>query len=287
MSSKRDQLLEKIRQMGVGPKRSLGQNFLISDHVIDRILENAFDVGESSFWSKSERAREILEIGPGLGALTEGLIEGTTERGLSFKVIELDRKFADYWRGREIPVIEADALQLDWRELKLTPGTRLISNLPYQISASLVIDRSVWPSGIASMILMFQKEVAKRIAAKEKSEDYGLLSVIAQLAWNIETVCEAGPQDFFPPPRVASRVLRFSRKPEAPNDQEFASFLKFAKRAYSHRRKLLASNLSGSKESRASLELILNSMGFSKTVRAEELSPYQLFDLAKKHGSLI
>lgn len=287
MTTRRERLLEKIRQSGTGPKRSLGQNFLISDHVIDRILENAFDFGDSVFWSKAVRPKEMIEIGPGLGALTEGLIAGTSERGIGFQVIELDRQFAESWRSLGVRVLEGDALQLNWNEMGLSSGTRLISNLPYQISSSLVIDRSVWPYGVGSMILMFQKEVAKRITAKEKTEDYGLLSVIAQLAWEVETVCEAGPQDFFPPPRVASRVLRFRRKIEAPPEHEFAAFLKFAKRAYAHRRKLLASNLSNGPESRASLELILESMGFSKTVRAEELSPSQLFELAKRNGSLV
>lgn len=286
MTSRRERLLQKIQQTGTGPKRSLGQNFLISDHVIDRILENAFDFGESVFWSKAGTPSAMIEIGPGLGALTEGLLEGTARRGLGFQVIELDRQFAENWRLAGVRVHEIDALQADWQAFQLSPNTRLISNLPYQISSSLVIDRSVWPCGVGSMILMFQKEVAKRIAAKEKSEDYGLLSVIAQLGWEIETVCEAGPQDFYPPPRVASRVLRFRRCSDAPEEKEFAAFLKFAKRAYAHRRKLLVSNLSSGSESRERLESILENMGFSKTVRAEELSPKQLLDLARKNGSL-
>ncbi len=286
MTSRRERLLEKIRQTGTGPKRSLGQNFLISDHVIDRILENAFDFGDSVFWSKAEKPLGMIEVGPGLGALTEGLLEGVKQRGLRFQVIELDRQFAENWRDAGVQVVEADALQADWQGLKLSQGTRLISNLPYQISSSLVIDRSVWPCGLGSMILMFQKEVAKRITAKEKSDDYGLLSVIAQLGWDVEIVCEAGPQDFYPPPRVASRVLRFRRRADAPAETEFAAFLKFAKKAYAHRRKLLASNLSTGGDSRARLESILESMGFSKTVRAEELSPWQLLELARKNGSL-
>lgn len=286
MTSRRERLLEKIRQTGTGPKRSLGQNFLISDHVIDRILENAFDFGDSVFWSKAEKPLGMIEVGPGLGALTEGLLEGVKQRGLRFQVIELDRQFAENWRDAGVQVVEADALQADWQGLKLSQGTRLISNLPYQISSSLVIDRSVWPCGLGSMILMFQKEVAKRITAKEKSDDYGLLSVIAQLGWDVEIVCEAGPQDFYPPPRVASRVLRFRRRVDAPAETDFAAFLKFAKKAYAHRRKLLASNLSTGGDSRARLESILESMGFSKTVRAEELSPWQLLELARKNGSL-
>lgn len=280
--SRRERLLEKIRQNGTGPKRALGQNFLISDHVIDRILENALETGSTSFWAKSGQATSILEIGPGLGALTEGLIAGCKRLSIPFSVIELDRDFAASWREQGLKVTEADALQVDWHSLSLPEGTRLISNLPYQISSSLVIDRSVDPQGVASMILMFQKEVAKRILAKPKTEDFGLLSVIAQLGWEIEVVCDAGPQDFFPPPRVASRVLRFRRKSDAPEVAEFAKVLSFAKRAYAHRRKLLVGNLSGGSASRETIEATVESMGFTKMVRAEELSPIQVLELFRR-----
>ncbi len=280
--SRRERLLEKIRLNGTGPKRSLGQNFLISDHVIDRILENALETGTTSFWSSAGKASAILEIGPGLGALTDGLILGTQKLSIAFSVIELDRDFAQAWRSQGLKVVEADALQVDWKGLELPSGSRLISNLPYQISSSLVIDRSVEPCGVTSMVLMFQKEVAKRIAAKPKTEDFGLLSVIAQLGWEIEVVCEAGPQDFFPPPRVASRVLRFRRKKEAPDAQEFAKVLSFAKRAYAHRRKLLAGNLAGGTANRESIESAIEAMGFTKTARAEELSPLQILELFRR-----
>jgi 16S rRNA (adenine1518-N6/adenine1519-N6)-dimethyltransferase len=281
-TSRRERLLEKIRLGGTGPKRALGQNFLISDHVIDRILENALETGSTSFWAAAGKATAILEIGPGLGALTEGLIAGTGKLGIPFSVIELDRDFASSWRGQGLKVVEADALQVDWPSLELPPGTRLISNLPYQISSSLVIDRSVDAQGVTSMVLMFQKEVAKRIMAKPKTEDFGLLSVIAQLGWEIEIVCEAGPQDFFPPPRVASRVLRFRRKAEAPDVQEFNGALAFAKRAYAHRRKLLAGNLAGGTATRETIEAVIESMGFTKTARAEELSPIQILELFRR-----
>ena len=190
-------------------------------------------------------------------------------------------------------VVEVDALQADWGSLGLTEGSRLVSNLPYQISSSLVIDRSVEPFGITSMILMFQKEVARRITAKPATEDFGLLSVIAQNGWTIDTVCDAGAQDFFPPPRVASRVLRFQRRAEAPEIEEFREFLRFAKAAYSHRRKLMASNLSGLNWadsadgrrvslSREALEAKIEAMGFSKTARAEEFSADKLLELSRR-----
>lgn len=283
--SRRERLLEKIRASGQGPKRSLGQNFLISDHVIDRILAFAGEGKPSS----------IVEIGPGLGALTEGLIEIAKKDAISFEVIELDRSFAQNWRDAGVKVTEVDALQLEWETLNLQAGSLLVSNLPYQISSSIVIDRSVSPSGLTSMILMFQKEVAKRIAARAATEDYGLLTVIAQMGWKIDTVCDAGPGDFFPPPRVASRVLRFQRRADAPHEAEFKEFLRFAKAAYAHRRKLVAGNLAGlnwaakpegassfAPLERGKIEVVLEVQGFTKTARAEELSPDQLLELSRR-----
>lgn len=281
--SRRERLLEKIRASGQGPKRSLGQNFLISDHVIDRILSYAADGKPTS----------IIEVGPGLGALTEGLLDITTNAGIPFQVIELDTAFAENWRVAGVKVTEVDALQVDWSSFDLPEGSRLVSNLPYQISSSLVIDRSVAPNGLTSMILMFQKEVAKRIAAKPATEDFGLLTVIAQMGWKVDTVCDAGPADFFPPPRIASRVLRFQRRADAPKEPEFREFLRFAKAAYAHRRKLVAGNLSGLNWSdqagsalapleRGKLEAAIEALGFTKTARAEEFSPDQLLELARR-----
>lgn len=281
--SRRERLLEKIRESGQDPKRSLGQNFLISDHVIDRILS----------FAAGEKPNAILEIGPGLGALTEGLIDIALKAKIPFELIELDRTFAQNWRSAGIKVTEVDALQADWPALGLPPGSRLVSNLPYQISSSLVVDRSIEPAGLSSMILMFQKEVARRIAAKVGTEDFGLLSVIAQNGWTVDTVVDANGQDFYPPPRISSRVLRFRRRADAPAREEFKDFLKFAKQAYSHRRKLMASNLSGlnwridtdkrlAPLDRARLEAAIEGMGFTKTARAEEFSAEQLLELSRQ-----
>ena len=251
--------------------------------MIDRILA----------YASNDKPNAILEIGPGLGALTEGLIEISRLAKIPFEVIELDRAFAENWRNAGLKVTEVDALQADWGALNLLAGCRLVSNLPYQISSSLVIDRSIEPAGITSMILMFQKEVARRIAAKAGTEDFGLLTVIAQNGWTIDTVVDASGQDFYPPPRISSRVLRFRRRLDAPAPDEFRDFLKFAKQAYSHRRKLMASNLSGlnwkiesdgrfAPLDRARLEHAIEAMGFTKTARAEEFSPERLLELSRQ-----
>ncbi|PIS11562.1 MAG: ribosomal RNA small subunit methyltransferase A, partial [Bdellovibrio sp. CG10_big_fil_rev_8_21_14_0_10_47_8] len=205
MSKTWERLQKTLQEHGLEPKKSLGQNFLVNDQTIEKIVGAA----------KETAAEWLLEIGPGPGALTEGL------RHLAphFQVIELDRNWAQHWRDQGLKVIEADALQIQWSELlNEAPSTgikSLVSNLPYQISSSLVIDRCLDEKPFDFMILMFQKEVAQRIRARLEDPLYGMLSVVAQSFWKIETLLDAGARDFFPPPKVASRVLIF-RKLDSP-----------------------------------------------------------------------
>src|SRR4051812_47035827 len=134
-----ERLQQRLQELGHSAKKSLGQNFLVSDNVISKILQR----------TDSTKAQRLIEIGPGLGALTDGLLQ--SEKPIT--LIEMDRRLAEYWRQRGAHVIEADALQIDWLEL-IGPHVTLVSNLPYQISSSLVIDRSMEINGLGNMILM-------------------------------------------------------------------------------------------------------------------------------------
>jgi 16S rRNA (adenine1518-N6/adenine1519-N6)-dimethyltransferase len=265
-----ERLQKRMEELGHSAKKSLGQNFLISDVVIGKILKRV----------ASTNPEKMVEVGPGLGALTEGLLETK----IPLTVIEMDRGLAEYWRSRNIKVIEGDALQIDWSEL-IGPNVTFVSNLPYQISSSIVIERSLESHGCGHMVLMFQKEVAQRIQAPARRDDYGMLSVIAQNFWQIDTVSEAGPRDFHPPPRIASRVLGFTALPSP--IEERSKFLTLVKEAFKQRRKLLKSNL---KSYLASYKINENDFldwlakhGLKETARAEELSPAHYKDL---HGYL-
>lgn len=263
----RDRLKIFLQDSPVRAKKSLGQNFLVSDHVINAIFEEA----------QQSECQQMIEIGPGPGALTDGLIKICKD----FTVIELDKVFAEHWRKKGITVIEQDALQLSWEQITRVPQSVLVSNLPYQISSSLVIDRSIMGDGPDRMILMFQKEVAQRIRAKPSTPAYGLLSVIAQTFWEIKTVIDAGPRDFSPPPKVASRVLSFNRLPNPVPDRKL--FLQFCKAAFAQRRKLLVNNLGGTfcRFHKKDTDAIawLDQHGHSEKARAEELSPSKFVDL--------
>ena len=259
-------LKERLAELGIEPKKEFGQNFLVSPHVIGKIIAAV----------KAEAAPQLLEIGPGVGALTEHLLEAGNPL-----LIELDQPLIEYWQKRGFEVIAADALKLDWEKLDVKAGTLLVSNLPYQISSSLVMDRCFGPATIPLMILMFQKEVAERLMAKPHTKAYGLLSVMAQLHFKMSKVADAAPGDFFPPPKIASRVLRFERK----IDPELGpKFLRFVKSAFAFRRKFLLKNLKSlvDKEQLLRMPEIFAELGLKPSARAEELAPDDFVRLYKK-----
>ncbi|MGE3972937.1 MAG: 16S rRNA (adenine(1518)-N(6)/adenine(1519)-N(6))-dimethyltransferase RsmA [Bdellovibrionales bacterium] len=250
----------KLAELGISPKRALGQNFLINQSSCQKILQAV-----QSFGPKS-----IIEVGPGLGAITELLLT----LNVPMKVMELDSKFSEMWRSRGVDVLEGDALHVNWTQLGMPEPTTLVSNLPYQISSRLVVDRCLEPGSVRHMVLMFQKEVAERMMSKHGVKEYGLLSVIAQSAWDIEKLFEISSKDFFPPPAVASRVLVFKFKGQALEQR----YLNLVKAAFGQRRKLLLSNLS-KYASGESVKKCFEKLGLNPQCRAEELSPRQFQEI--------
>lgn len=247
-------------------KKSLGQNFLKSPQVIGKIIEAV----------KARKFTDLIEVGPGLGALTEKLIA----EGMKPRLIELDPELIKHWRARGIETIDHDALKLDWNELHLSENSLLVSNLPYNISTHLVVDRCAGPQALKYMVLMFQKEVAERLMAKPRTKDYGLLSVMAQVHFELKKVSDASPRDFDPPPKVASRVLAFTRKGPGPGPK----FLTLLKAGFAFRRKFLLKNLKGvvDKPTLARLPEVWDELKLKPQSRAEELSPEQWVELYDK-----
>lgn len=270
MSETWDRLKITLAELGIEPKKSLGQNFLISDVVIGKIIQAAQNMNPDS----------MVEVGPGPGALTFHL----TQMGKDLELIELDRVIAEHWRKQNCTVHEADALQVDWSPWLNKAGKRiLVSNLPYQISSSLVIDRSLDAKPLDGMVLMFQKEVAQRIRARQQDELYGMLSVVAQSFWKMETVSDVGPGDFFPPPKVASRVLSFVAQPSPVQDKR--RYFKFVKACFLHPRKLMASNLEqGWNIPKEKAVEVLLRMKLPEKARAGELSVKQFVEFYHELG---
>ncbi|MBX3018372.1 MAG: ribosomal RNA small subunit methyltransferase A [Bdellovibrionaceae bacterium] len=269
MSKARERLKTVREELGIHAKRSLGQNFLVSDHVIEKIVNAGAGFQPTT----------IIEVGPGCGALTWELKE-VCER---LQLIELDHELAEYWRGKNFDVIETDALKWSW-DLAEFPGRKVfVSNLPYQISSSILVERSIDKVPLSGMVLMFQKEVAQRIKAKVGAEDYGFLSVLAQTFWDVELLLEAGPRDFDPAPRIASRVLTFNPRQVQVADRP--KYLKFLKACFLHPRKIMISSLmEGLGRPREELTAALEKRGLDPKIRAGELRLQQFLDLYRELG---
>lgn len=267
--SLKNKILTRMTRLGIEPKRSLGQNFLVSESVVDKIISKA----------DPSRFDRVIEVGPGLGSLTDSLFAIKSDLIL----VELDRHLQDFWEEQKLTVVRGDALRVNWSEI-LSPSSNakttslLVSNLPYQISARLVVDLSLLFPSFNRMVLMFQKEVAQRITAHPSTSSYGLLTVVAQSYWEASTVLDAGPMDFFPRPNVASRVLVFNRKlqePAIPNPKDYFNLLKLS---FANRRKKLLPKLLNFRD-KTQLEALFKELGLSVDVRAENLSPQQFIDL--------
>lgn len=269
MESLKSKTIQRLQSIEAQPKRSLGQNFLINEHIVERIVG-----------SLNPTEPQTLEVGPGLGAITDEV-----KSWPNFKVLELDRLFSDYWRNENVEVLEGDALKADWHTLCAEP-TQLVSNLPYQISSSIVVMLSCGPDNLNRMVLMFQKEVAQRITSVESCKEYGLLTVMAQNFWSIKKVVDAGTFDFYPKPKINSRVLIFKRKPfeqHGLNEEARNKFLKFVKAAFQQRRKFLLKNIKPYIEEGLKDKVIANlkEWGFDEKVRAENLTHEQFLNLFK------
>ena len=269
-----------LAEIDTKPKKSFGQNYLVNEAVIEKTIATVALL----------KPKFLVEIGPGLGSLTREL----AELSCPLVLIELDRDLVAYWLTQKFNVMACDALKVDWSGISqgaagaaitsATPIT-LVSNLPFEISSTLLVDLSTTVTPIKEMVLMFQKEVAQRIQAKKRTSEYGLLSVISQSAWTSEKVCDANPSSFFPPPRIAGRVMLFRRRVDLGGANfDGAKFLKFVKAAFAQRRKYLCKNLATVVTGPGAADRILAGLaelGHSPKARAEELDADEFVRLFK------
>ena len=215
------------------PRKRFGQHFLADAGVIDAIVRAvAPQLGEA-----------IVEIGPGLGAITRPLLE----RCGALTVIELDRDLAARLRRTPgLEVIEADVLRVDFVALAARQAgarrLRIVGNLPYNISTPILFHLLEAVDHVVDQHVMLQKEVVDRMAAAPGRKDYGRLSVMLQWRYDIEAVLDVAPEAFEPPPRVDSAVVRMTPKP-APPGVDARLLGEIVTVAFSQRRKLLRHTL--------------------------------------------
>ena len=212
-------------------RKRFGQHFLTDRAVLDAIVDAI----------RPEPGEALVEIGPGLGAMTDPLVA----RCQRLTVIELDRDLAQRLRKRpELEVIEADVLQVDFAALAARAGQRLrvVGNLPYNISTPILFHLLGAVEHVVDQHFMLQKEVVDRMAAAPGGKDYGRLSVMLQWRYRIESVLDVPPEAFEPPPRVDSAVVRMRPLPVVAA-VDAALLGELVRVAFSQRRKLLRHTL--------------------------------------------
>lgn len=214
------------------PRKRFGQHFLSDHAIIDAIVRAIAPVP----------GQAVVEIGPGLAALTQPLVERLGQ----LTVIELDRDLAARLRSHgQLKVVESDVLKVDFAQLGQAlgaPKMRVVGNLPYNISTPILFHLLQYVDGVQDQHFMLQKEVIDRMVAQPATADYGRLSVVLQWRYAMENVLFVPPQSFDPPPRVDSAVVRMVPWAQ-PAPVDAALLQTVVQVAFSQRRKLLRHSL--------------------------------------------
>lgn len=214
-------------------KKSLGQHFLRDENICRKIIAN---LQEHPF-------QQLLEVGPGGGALTKFLID---INNIDFKAVEVDDEKVDFlintYPSLKDKIIGQSFLDI---EKPFEGNFTVVGNFPYNISSQIVFKILDWKDDVECMIGMFQKEVAQRIVAKEGSKVYGVISVLVQAFYNTEYLFEVNEQSFNPPPKVKSAVIRFMPKAERLTMKSERAFFNLVKTAFNQRRKMLRNAVKG------------------------------------------
>lgn len=256
-------LRDVIERYELSARKSLGQNFLLDLNLTAKIARQAGDLSQC----------DVLEIGPGPGGLTRGLLSQGARKVLA---IEKDARclpaldeIAQAYPNR-LQVIEGDALGID-PLVHLTPPIRVTSNLPYNVGTELLIrwlTPKQWPPYWQSLTLMFQREVAKRIVAEPGSKAYGRLALLAQWRCDARIVINLPPEAFSPPPKVSSAVVHLTALSEPRFPANFKTLERLVATAFNQRRKMLRSSL---KSISPDIEDRLRAAGLKPTERAEQI----------------
>ncbi len=259
-----------LRDLDFRPRKTLGQNFLVDRNVRQAHLDAAGINGEDV----------VLEIGPGLGALTEGLISHAG----AVIAVEKDPRLYDYLSRRlsgagNLTLIHADMLDLDPGALRSGDGaavTRVVANLPYAAGSRILVLLMQSPDPPVAMHVTVQLEVAERLCAEPDSESYGMLSCWAQRCYTVKRVRRISPGCFYPEPEVVSAIVAFTRHAEHHLSRESERiFYALTKFAFGQRRKQLVSSLGRAavqiRCDRKALETFLDARGLSPKARPEQL----------------
>lgn len=261
-------------------KKRLGQNFLTNPAVIEEIIEGS-GIAETDL---------VIEIGPGMGALTAPAAEAAGR----VVAIELDSDLVPVLRTKfalksNVEIIEGDILETDVAALieeqkAKEPGlgrVRVIGNLPYYITTPIIMKLLEEEVPVSSITIMMQKEVAERICASPGGRDYGALSIACRYRCDVTEVCDAKAEDFRPQPKVDSKVLRLDmREEKAVRPKDEKAFFAVVKAGFSQRRKTLANCLAQIAGSKAAAAAMMETAGIDPARRAETLTMEEFAKIA-------
>ncbi|MDF2435818.1 MAG: ksgA [Bacteroidota bacterium] len=218
----------------VRAKKKLGQHFLKNEDIAKKIVDSL---------ARTAEYKNVLEVGPGMGVLTKYLIEN---KNYETHVIDIDKESIAYLKvnfpSLEKNIIDGDFLKLDFDQLFDGPFA-VIGNFPYNISTEILFKVLDHKNQVPEVVGMFQKEVAERIAAKPRNKTYGITSVLLQAFYDIDYLFTVGENEFIPPPRVKSAVIRLRRNSVAQLDCDEKLFKQVVKAGFNQRRKTLRNSV--------------------------------------------
>jgi 16S rRNA (adenine1518-N6/adenine1519-N6)-dimethyltransferase len=263
-------LREVIARHGLSASKALGQNFLLDEHLLDRIAAIPGDLSDKA----------VLEIGPGPGGLTRALLRA----GARVTAVEMDRRclpalaeLSDAFPGR-LTVIEGDALKIDPAAMFDEPYA-IVANLPYNVGTALFtgwLSGEAWPPRWTSLTLMFQEEVARRIISVPDTSAYGRLAVLAQWRSHARIAMKVHRSAFTPPPKIMSAIVHVVPG-EAPAGVSMRVLERLTEAAFGQRRKMLRQSVKGMPGALAALE----ALGIDAQRRAETLTVDEFVSIAK------
>ena len=259
--------------MKIYPKKSLGQNFLIDNNIINKIVSII-----------NIKGKEVLEVGPGTGNLTRKIIE---KKPSKIFVIEKDKVLCNFLRdefSNQIKIINKDILDINENEISKN-SLVVFGNLPYNISTEILLKwifslkDKIW---FSELILMFQKEVADRIISKMNTSSYGRLSIISQWKFNIKKIIDIKPNCFNPKPKVESSLLHFSLKkdPIILSSKELELITRIF---FNHRRKMIKKPIN---QLFKDPKTISKKFNIDLKLRPQNISPDTYYKLAKEYKNL-
>ncbi len=254
----------------IAPRKSMGQNFLVDESISKWIADQI----------QPDEAPLVVEIGPGMGALTEHLVGRPKKLVLIEKDYQLAPELQRRFEGREdVEVIAQDATRIDLRPWFRHGPLKLVGNLPYSVGGEILKHWLTPPSPVGCAVFMLQKEVCQRLGAKLGEDGYGALSLLVQKDWDVELLRIVPPEVFNPRPKVDSAVIRLTpRDPASLPVFDRVLFDRLVRMGFSQRRKQLKNLLP---EPPRSWQELVEALGVAASVRAEELSLEQWVQIAR------